>query len=64
MEGTGTKTLKGLIEYLHQYDELGKDYFWLKDNCKSFAERVFDVIAVTGTNHLAILNRGNEIKPH
>ncbi|KAL9955125.1 hypothetical protein ACROYT_G036411 [Oculina patagonica] len=44
-EGNG-KSMKDLIEFLYRKNELNKTYHWIGDNCKDFAQRVFDEFAV------------------
>lgn len=41
----GTKSMKDLIVFLFDKDELWKTYHWLTDNCQQFAKRVFDEFA-------------------
>ena len=41
----GQKTMKDLIEFLHEEDELNKAYFWNVNNCKHFAKKIYDEFA-------------------
>lgn len=41
----GQKTMKDLIEFLHEEDELNKTYFWNVNNCKHFAKKIYDEFA-------------------
>ena len=39
-------TMKGLIEFLHRKEELKNEYDWVINNCKTFANSVFDEFVV------------------
>ena len=43
----GQRTMKELVEFLYKEDELHKRYNVFSQNCKHFAERIFDEIAKT-----------------
>lgn len=42
-------TIKDLIEFLYCQNELEKKYNWIDENCKAFANRVFNEFAVPST---------------
>ena len=42
-------SMTDLIEFLYCKDELNKPYHWVEDNCKAFANRVFNVFVVKGS---------------
>lgn len=41
----GRKSIKDLIDFLYDRDELNIEYDLLEDNCKDFAKKVFDEFA-------------------
>ena len=43
----GRKSMKDLIDFLYNTDELNLKYHFLDDNCKDFAKRIFDEFAET-----------------
>ena len=43
----GRKTIKDLIDFLYDEDELNINYDLLVNNCKDFAKRIFDEFAET-----------------
>ena len=42
--GKRCKSMKDLVRFLYNRDELNKHYDWIYDNCKNFAERVFEFL--------------------
>ena len=48
-QGDCKGTMKGLIEFLHRKEELQTKYDLVLNNCKIFANNVFDRFVVEGT---------------
>lgn len=43
----GRESMESLIDFLYHKDEVNKTYDWINDNCKNFAQRIFDKFART-----------------
>lgn len=51
----GRKSIKDLIDFLYDRDELNIEYDLLDDNCKDFAKRIFDEFAETNFHNTMYL---------